>query len=133
MANPLNNHWSMVKHILSYLSGTTTFGLRLSHASLNQDLSIRAYSDSDWANDPDDKRSISGTCIFVGLNHISWSSKKHSLVARSSAKAEYRALAHTTTELLWLQSLLAELKVKCSSPTLPCDNLSVGIIAVKMG
>ncbi|XP_058750173.1 uncharacterized mitochondrial protein AtMg00810-like [Vicia villosa] len=102
IANPLDSHWSMVKRILRYLIGTASFGLKLSPANLNQDLSIRAYSDSDWANDPDDRRSTSGTCIFFGPNLISWSSKKQSLVDRSSAEAEYIALAHTTTELLWL-------------------------------
>ncbi|XP_058784000.1 uncharacterized mitochondrial protein AtMg00810-like [Vicia villosa] len=92
MANPLDNHWSMVKRILRYLSGTFTLGLLLSPAHPNQALSRRAYSDSDWANDPDDRRSTSGTCIFIGPNLISWSSKKQTLVARSSAEAEYRVV-----------------------------------------
>ena len=50
-------------------------------------------------------------------------------MARSSAEAEYRALAHTTTELLWLQSLLDELKIKYLSPTLLCDNLSAVLLS----
>ncbi|KAI5399506.1 hypothetical protein KIW84_064736 [Lathyrus oleraceus] len=129
MSNPLNTHWSMVRRILRYLSGTSKLGLLLSPANPNVALSLRAYSDSDWANDPDDRRSTSGTCIFIGPNLISWSSKKQTLVARSSAEAEYRALAHTTSELLWLESLLAELRVKYFSPTLLCNNLSVVLLS----
>ena len=47
------------------------------------------------------------------------------MVSRSSAKAEYRAMAQRTCELLWLRSLLDELGflVKDSS-TLFCDNKS---------
>lgn len=46
------------------------------------------------------------------------------LDARSSTKAEYRSLANTATEVLWLQSLLTELWVPFSTPVLFCDNLS---------
>lgn len=44
-------------------------------------------------------------------------------MARSSTEAEYRALAHTTSELLWLESFLHELQVPFQPPTLMCDNL----------
>ena len=129
MASPLHSHWSMVKRILRYLSGTAKMGLLTSPATPDQPLSLRAYNDSDWANDPDDRRSTSGTCIFIGPNLISWSSKKQSLVAKSGAEAEYRALAHTTSEVLWLESLLTELKIQYFSPTLLCDNLSVVLLS----
>lgn len=37
--------------------------------------------------------------------------KKQTLVATSNIEAEYRSLVNTTAEILWLQSLLTELKV----------------------
>jgi histone deacetylase 1/2 len=45
-------------------------------------------------------------------------------VARASTEAEYRALANTAAEVLWLQSLLTELKVPFTTPILYCDNMS---------
>uniref|UniRef100_A0A2N9GFC2 Reverse transcriptase Ty1/copia-type domain-containing protein n=1 Tax=Fagus sylvatica TaxID=28930 RepID=A0A2N9GFC2_FAGSY len=59
-----------------------------------------AYSDADWAGDPTDRRSTTGYCFLLGDSLISWRSKKQSVVARSSAKAEYQELADTTAKLL---------------------------------
>ena len=51
-------------------------------------------------------------------------------MARSSTEAEYRALADTTSELLWLRWLLKDLGVSTSSVTpLYCDNQSAIHIA----
>ena len=41
---------------------------------------------------------------------ISGKSKKQSIVARSSAEAEYKAMASATCELVWLKQLLKELQ-----------------------
>lgn len=42
----------------------------------------------------------------------------------SSTKTEYRSLTTITLEVLWLQSLLMELRVDIVTPTMYCDNLS---------
>jgi len=73
MHNPQLPHWTAVKRILRYLAGSTTQGLRL-YPSPNY--SVVAFSDSGWATDLDDRKSISEYCIYVGCNLISWSSKK---------------------------------------------------------
>jgi len=51
------------------------------------------------------------------------SQKKHKNVSRSSAEAEYHAMANTCLELVWLRYLLHDLKVSCNLPAqLFCDN-----------
>ncbi|KAL0448947.1 UNVERIFIED_CONTAM: putative mitochondrial protein [Sesamum latifolium] len=56
--------------------------------------------------DPTDHHSIIGFCFFLGASLISWPNKKQSVVSRSSTESEYRALADTASELLWLRWLL---------------------------
>nr|KYP36221.1 Copia protein [Cajanus cajan] len=59
----------------------------------------------------------------LGPAPISWKTKKQSTVSRSSSEAEYRAIAHATSDIIWLRSLLKDLQVDCDSPTfLHCDN-----------
>ncbi len=66
-----------------------------------------------------DRRSIIGYCIFVEGNLVSWRSKKQTIVFRSSAELEYRAVF----EVMWTRQLLEEVGFESSSPTkLWCDN-----------
>ncbi|XP_016195397.1 uncharacterized protein LOC107636395 [Arachis ipaensis] len=66
-------HWKSVKRILCHLVGTIDLGLQI-HKSDN--LRIMAFCDSNWATDTDDGKSVSGYCVFLGTNLITWSSGK---------------------------------------------------------
>ena len=61
---------------------------------------------------------------------MSWRSKKQEVVARSTAEAEYRAMAVGLCEMTWLKNLLAELRLFKGEPLqLWCDNKSAINIA----
>ncbi|KAK2981051.1 hypothetical protein RJ640_007654 [Escallonia rubra] len=84
---------------------------------------LEVYTDADWAGSITDGRSTSGYCSFVWGNLVTWRSKKQSVVARSSAEAEYRAMAQGICEMMWLKRVLEELRRSVTMPMkLYCDN-----------
>lgn len=71
----------------------------------------------------DTRRSVSSYCLFYRSCLISWKTKKHVIVTRFLAKAEYRALAVTISEVLWVSYLIKDFELKFSNPIhLFCDN-----------
>ena len=81
---PTSVHYSHLLRVLRYLRGTAS--RRLFYAHSNQ-LQLHAYSDSTWASDPVDRRSVTGYCLFLGTSLIAWKSKKQTTVSRSSTEA----------------------------------------------
>ena len=104
-ARPSNAHWTAVKHVMRYLKGTKSLGLRFGAATLD----LVGYSDADWAQSLVDRRSTSGYVFTLAGGLVSWSSKKQPTVALSTMEAEYIALAHAAKEAIWLRALLTEL------------------------
>ncbi|KAL2235198.1 UNVERIFIED_CONTAM: Retrovirus-related Pol polyprotein from transposon RE1 [Sesamum indicum] len=84
---------------------------------------------ADWATCKETRRSLTGYCIFVGRSLVSWKTKKQTTVSRSSAEAEYRSMGSTTCELIWIHSLLRDLKINVPTP-IPfyCDNQAASYI-----
>jgi len=109
MHDPREPHLAALKRILRYIRGTLHLGLLLRPSS-SADLVV--YSDADWAGCPDTRKSTSGYVVFLGDNLISWSSKRQNTVSRSSAEAEYRAVANAVAEATWLRQLLLELHTR---------------------
>lgn len=109
MGTPRSTHLQAAKRILWYVKGSIGASLLFRPSPSN---CLTVYVDSDWAGDPDDRRSTTGLCIFLGPNAVTWMSKKQSTVSRSSVEAEYQAIAYTTAELRWFCYLLRELGIR---------------------
>lgn len=119
--SPTDVHWKAALHVLKYLKSCPSKGLFFGKGS--SPMNITAYSDSDWASCKDTRRSLTGYCIFLGKSLVSWKTKKQKTVSRSSCEAEYRSLAATVCELLWISFILRDLKVSFKIPiSLWCDN-----------
>ena len=120
MSYPIVDHWAAVEQILCYLKGASGRGILYSNHGHNR---LACFMDADLAGSKEDRRSTSGYCVFVGGNLISWKSKKQSVVSRSSAESEYKAMTQSTCDITWLNQLLAEVGIKTSIPAkFWCDN-----------
>jgi hypothetical protein len=125
--NPSSQHLQAVKRVLRYLKGTRTLKLRYPKF---QPLSLVGYTDADYANCVDTRRSISGYIFKFGNSTIAWRSQKQKSVATSTTEAEYMALSLCRKQLVWLQGALKELKMSSDIPTaIMCDNQSTIEIA----
>jgi hypothetical protein len=127
MHDPRESHFQLIKRILRYVQGTSHLGLQLFKDPSRE---LVAYSDADWAGCPDTRKSTSGFGVFLGKNLVSWSSKRQNTASRSSAEAEYRAVANCVAESVWLCQLLLELHHPVTKATIIyCDNISATYMA----
>jgi hypothetical protein len=118
----------VVKRILRYLKHTITHGLLLKCIPSSI---LQAFSDVDWAGFLDDRKFTRAYCVFIGSNFDSWNSCKQPTVSRSSTEEEYKVVANTTFEVLWIKVLLHDLGVTpASTPILWCDNIGTTYLYV---
>lgn len=117
---PWTAHLAALYRVLQYIKGTVGQGL---FYSATEDLHLTGFADADWGTCPDSRRSTTGFTMFLGPSLISWRSKKQHIVSRSSAESEYRALALASCEMVWLHTLLKDLRVASSAvPVLFSDS-----------
>ncbi|KAJ3538090.1 hypothetical protein NMY22_g5310 [Coprinellus aureogranulatus] len=120
-------HWNAAIRVVRYLKGTRDLKL---HLGGQRDAQIVGFTDSDWANCPDTRRSVGGYCFTLGTGLISWTAKKQQTVAASSCEAEYVAAFEASKESEWLRSLTAELDMPQQGPTtILCDNRAAIILS----
>ncbi|KAK4400316.1 Retrovirus-related Pol polyprotein from transposon RE1 [Sesamum angolense] len=113
LQQPWTSHWDAALHVIRYLKGTSSLGLFFAS---NNPLHLSAYSDAAWASCLDSRGSITGFCVFLGSSLVSWKTKKQATVSRSSVEAEYRSMASTVCELLWLSYLLRDFCIPVQQP-----------------
>ncbi|KAL0298754.1 UNVERIFIED_CONTAM: Retrovirus-related Pol polyprotein from transposon RE2 [Sesamum radiatum] len=120
LQHPTQQHWDDAIHVVRYLKGSSSMALFFPSQNSIQ---LSAFSDADWAACVDSRRSVTGYCIFLGSLLISWKTNKQNTVSRSSTKAEYRAMATTVCELLWITYILKDFQVPLTTPVpFWCDN-----------
>lgn len=112
-------HWEALKRVVRYLHGTRDFTITYSRKGTEPTgwaLPV-GYSDSDWAGDTVDRKSISGNVFLLAGGPISWASKKQKSVAVSSCEAELLALSQATLQGLYLRRFLEPLRLPTNEST----------------
>jgi hypothetical protein len=106
---PKQSHLQAFKRIFRYLKETMTYGLWYPR---NQNFQLTAYSDVDWANCVDERKSTSGGSFFLGDSLVAWLSKKKGSISLSTTEAKYIVPATCCTHVLWMIQTLGDLEVK---------------------
>ncbi|KAL8167878.1 hypothetical protein V2J09_009377 [Rumex salicifolius] len=128
--DPREPHLTAAYRILRYLKGSPRKGILFRRGN---ELKEEAFTDADYAGSVVDRRSTSSFCVFLGGNLITWRSKKQNVMARSSAKSEFRALTQEGGNLNLVTWVLEyeKLHEEVPHPTLLLDivlNLSRHIV-----
>eukprot|EP00253_Pinus_taeda_P018758 PITA_18758 len=83
------------------------------------------FIDSNWAGDPNDRKSTAGYVFTLGSRPITWACKKQGAISLSSAEAEYRGAVEASKEALLIRQILSEFGFQQQHPTtLWCDTQS---------
>ena len=145
-SDPKPEHWSACLRILRYLRGTMDHGLhyhnhdshylgekrtegRVAMSDLKQPFSyassyypgdakvnLLGYSDADYANNVDNRRSITGYVFVFAGAPLSWNSMTQHSVALSTMEAEYFAVCKAVQEAIYLRMLFEESGMKVDTP-----------------
>ena len=99
-SNPHTVHQTAVNCVLRYLKQTAHLKIHFP-ANVPKPV-LEGYTDADWANDRENRRSV-GAYIFKLGGLVSWQSKKQSIIATSTLESEYSAFLETVNEALWLR------------------------------
>uniref|UniRef100_A0A2N9FZV3 Reverse transcriptase Ty1/copia-type domain-containing protein n=1 Tax=Fagus sylvatica TaxID=28930 RepID=A0A2N9FZV3_FAGSY len=107
-SNPGIDHWKVAKKVMRYLQGTKDFMLtfRRSH-----NLEVTGYSNSDFAECIDSRKSIFGYLFMLAGEAISWKSEKQTIIASSTMEAEFVACFEATVHGLWLRNFISGLGI----------------------
>lgn len=106
--------------MVRYIKGTPGQGILLSSAN---DFQINGWCDSDYSGCPITRRSVTDYFVQLGESPMSWKTKKQSIVSKSLAEAEYRAMSLLRDELLWIKNVLQTLGISHVQPMrINCDS-----------
>ena len=115
VSNPTKEDWVELKRLIRYLKGTKHFKLKLGNLRSNN---LIVFSDADWAQNRNDRKSNTGYLFKFNGAAISWTCRKQQCVALSSTEAEYIALAETAKELIWVRKLLEDFEMLQEEPVI---------------
>ena len=124
---PNEEHWKCIERAVGYIKFCKGKGVK---TKTPRDLTIISYCDSNYATNPDDRKSVSGMIHTIGGMLLNWCSRKQKIVTLSSTKAEYVALSKCAQETKFEWMLLNEL-TGATKPAIIYEDNTGAIFLVK--
>ncbi|XP_019245172.1 PREDICTED: uncharacterized protein LOC109225035 [Nicotiana attenuata] len=113
MQKSKRSHIEVAQRVIRYVKNQPGQGILLSTKKKNI---ITTYCDADWAACPLTRKSVTGFFIMCGDSLVSGKSKKQSTISRISAESEYKSIASTLAELVWILGLFKDIEVSIALP-----------------
>jgi hypothetical protein len=128
-------HFNQMLRLIKYIIVTANRKLLLKATSdADGKWKMRAMSDSDFAGDKGNRKSITGYIIYLYGCAVAWKSRAQRGVTLSSTEAEYVAMSEVGTEVIYAKDILAFLGVTIALPiTVEIDNIGAIYLAKKAG
>jgi hypothetical protein len=110
---------------IKYVLDTKSLGLKIWPSGIGGNpWNITCSTDSDYASDPETRRSVSGYIIYVHGVPICFRSKQQRCVTLSSCEAEWIALSEAVKDVVFLVRLCESINLKIKLPiTVRVDNV----------
>jgi len=121
-SNPGLDHWKVAKKVLRYLQGTKDHMLTYKRSD---HLEVIGYTDSDFADCVDTRKSTFGYVYLLVRGAISWKSTKQTVIVASTMEAEFVACFEATVQANWLRNFVSGLGIvdSIAKPLrIYCDN-----------
>jgi hypothetical protein len=117
--------------VMKFLVQTKEMGLKIA-PNFNSDTlhhwKMKIFTDSNWAANVYNRKSVSGFVIFLQDTPVMWKSQQQQSVALSSTEAEYYTTAEATKEIKFIVQVLESMHIKVQKPIIV--HLNVGAIFV---
>ncbi|GBP67396.1 Retrovirus-related Pol polyprotein from transposon TNT 1-94 [Eumeta japonica] len=81
----------------------------LNYMSESESTDLIGYSDADFANDIETRRSITGYVFLKSGAAVTWSTQRQQTVTLSTTESEFMAVCAATKEAIWLRQLLCDI------------------------
>jgi hypothetical protein len=99
-------HLAAAERALAYLRGTYNEGITYCDPGEDRRNKLTGWVDSDFAADPDTRKSMTGYLFSLNGGAVSWRSSRQGGVTLSSAEAEFVAASQAGQEAIYLRALL---------------------------
>ena len=117
-------HMSMLLRVIKFTMDTRNRVLSYDLQEDKNNWELKAFCDRDWAGNKDDRRSITGYCVYFQGCLVAWKSRAQKNVTLSSSEAEYVAISEVCTEIMFIKTILSFLGVEIKRPIqVSCDNV----------
>ena len=108
---------------LMYVLHTRNHGMKLHPEIRPGKLTLEGFSDSNYATDPDNRRSVTGYSTLINGVVVSLTSVQQKTVALSSCESEMFAMISCAQEMVFIKNILESINMRIDlTMRLNCDN-----------